>query len=179
MKVTVNFLPPRLPLLAIMLALALITALAGVSLAGWLALDTVQRRAQVPALELRLAGLEQQSKKTRTTAELPDERTLNDLRRRVSVLNRYSVAAGWSAPTLLAWLERHLPDDVYLASVQQNLELGTVKLIAESADATALTVLLGRLEKEPHYREILLVRQGPRAGRVDRMQFVIELKERR
>mgnify|MGYP001561270225 CR=1 FL=1 len=179
MKVTVNFLPPRLPLVAILLALFVATALSGVGLAGWMVYDMVQRRAEMPALEQRLAGLEQQSKKIRATAELPDERTLNDLRRRVSALNRYSVATGWSAPTLLAWLERHLPDDVYLAGVQQNLELGTVKLIAESADATALTVLLGRLEKEPHYREVLLVRQGPRAGRVDRMQFVIELKERR
>ncbi|MEK7735227.1 MAG: PilN domain-containing protein [Pseudomonadota bacterium] len=179
MKVTVNFLPPRLPLLAIMSGLALVTALAGVSLAGWLMFDSVQLRAQIPALEQRLASLQQQSKNVRTTAELPDEHALNDLRRRVSALNRYSVATGWSAPTLLAWLERHLPDDVYLAGIQQNLELGTVKLTAESADATALTLLLGRLEKEPHYREILLVRQGPRAGRVDRMQFVIELKERR
>ncbi len=179
MKVTVNFLPPRLPLLAILLALAVITALAGIGFAGWLVFDSIQLRAQVPALEQRLTNLEQQSKNIRSTAELPDERTLNDLRRRVSALNRYSVATGWSAPTLLAWLERHLPDDVYLAGVQQNLELGTVKLIAESADAAALTVLLGRLEKEPHYREVLLVRQGPRAGRVDRMQFVIELKEQR
>lgn len=179
MKVTINFLPPRLPLLAAMLVAALVTALAGIGLAGWLVFDTLQRRAEVPALQQRLTSVDQQSRSIRTTAELPDERTLNDLRRRVSVLNRYSVATGWSTPTLLAWLERHLPDDVYLASVQQNLELGTVKLIAESADASALTVLLGRLEKEPHYREVLLVRQGPRAGRVDRMQFVIELKERR
>ena len=62
MKVTVNFLPPRLPLLAIMSGLALVTALAGVSLAGWLMFDSVQLRAQIPAFEQRLASLQQQSK---------------------------------------------------------------------------------------------------------------------
>jgi hypothetical protein len=179
MRISIDFQPRRPPLLPALLAAAAFTALAGVAAAGWMVYDVVGSRAEMPALKKRLAILERQTREIRVGDELPDERTLNDLRRRVAALNRYSVAGGWSAPTLLAWLERQLPDDVYLAGLQQNLELGTVKLTAESVDPGALTAMLARLEKEPHFREVLLVRQGPRAGRADRMQFVVELKERR
>jgi len=179
MKISINFLPSQPPWFAILFAAGSVTALAGVLLAVWLTVNLVQRHAEVPALTQRIASLNQQTQAIPAQSGLPDEKTLSDLRRRVVLLNRYSVASGWSAPTLLAWLERQLPNDVYLVSLHQNLELGHVKLVAESANPSALTRLLARLEKEPHFREVLLVRQGPRAGRLDRMQFVIELRERR
>lgn len=179
MKIQASLVTPPRPL-AFALAAALWT-LSFVLLAatGWLAWAAVQQRAELPELEARVAQLERQVQQATPHAALPATPELIATKERVAALNALSQVHGWPAPVLLARLEEWLPDQAWLVSLHQRVRTGEVLLVAESPSAELLTTFLLKLEKEPHFAEVLLSKQAQRAGRhASLVQFELRLKER-
>lgn len=143
-----------------------------------LSMDVIQRRAELPVLRARLATMMDESKAATSRVPLPSLHALSEIRRRVGELNSISGVRGWFAPALLAWLEEHMPESVYLLSFQHQLREGEVVLVVESPSTEALTSFLLGLEREPHFKEVLLARQSPRSEVRGTVQFEIRLKER-
>jgi Fimbrial assembly protein (PilN) len=159
MRITASFVDSR-PRLAAPLAWTLWTlaaVLAGA--AAWLALTTLELRAEAPRLQARLARVEAQLAGA-SNESLPPAAELDALRRRVGALNRLSGMRGWTTPQLVRWLAGELPDNVYLVSLHHRPREGEALLVAESPSAEALTAFLLRLEREPRFAEVLLSRQG-------------------
>lgn len=166
-------------LVAPLAALVWCLGLLGIGTAVWLVIDASARRAERPALEERLAQLQQRVKDIAAPAASPSRAELSATKQRVAAINALGGARGWPAEAMLAKLERLLPERAYLVSVHHQLRDGEVRLIAEATDAEVLTTFLINLEKEPHFTQVLLAKQsqhGSAAGRT--VQFDIRVRER-
>lgn len=178
MKIEASFLPVRndwarqfaLLLWGVVLAILVCTTL--------LASNVLMLRAEQPELAARLVQLTEQMKTDKPAMSLPPVAELSSVRERVRELNALGSSRGWPISTLLARIERWLPDRVYLVSLQQRRRSGEIQLVAESTSAEALTAFLLKLEKEIHFTEVLLVRQGRRHGPGDAIQFEVRMRER-
>jgi hypothetical protein len=177
MRISANF-PAARPRLALPLAAGLwLSALALAAVAAWLAVNTLEMRAERPRLESRLARVEEQLSAAAPKTPLPPPGELESLRQRVRALNKLSGMRGWATPQLLAWLAAQLPDNVYLVSLHHKPREGEALLVAESPSAEALTGFLLRLEKEPRFAEVLLSKQGARgAPGAAAIQFEIRVR---
>ena len=137
----------------------------------------VDTRHEIPALRERLAQLEQRQREI-MTPEKPPAAELQDLKRRVVALNGLSGNRGRPVTTLLADLERWLPDQVWLVSLHDRVKGGEVLIVAEANSVEPLTVFLVRLEQQPRFSEVLLVKQTPQGAQRRSIQFELRLKER-
>jgi Tfp pilus assembly protein PilN len=177
MKITTNFVasPTRLvrPLAAVLWGLVGLV----VSVALWLAQAAIDARDEIPALRERLAQLEQRQREI-ATPEKPPAAELQDLKQRVAALNALSGNRGRPVTTLLADLERWLPDQVWLVSLHDRVKGGEVLIIVEANSVKPLTVFLVRLEQQPRFSEVLLVKQTPQGTQRRSIQFELRLKER-
>lgn len=159
MRIAASF--TRRPRAAVFLSVGLgVTAMAFAVLAVWLAIDISDMREGQPHLEARLALLQTRLDAAAPQKSLPPMVELESVRRRVQALNRFSRLRGWSTPRLLAWFERRMPKEVYLASLHHRPREGEVLLVAESPSAAALTGFLLEMEKEPEFAQVLLSKQG-------------------
>ncbi len=160
--------------------LAVLTwGLAGMAAAAtlWLAQAASGVREEIPALRERLAQLEQRQREIAMPERLPMA-ALQDLKQRVTALNMLAGNQGRPVTTLLADLEQWLPDTVWLVSLHDRTKSGDVLLVAEAESVEPLTTLLLRLERQPRFAEVLLVKQTPRGASRRAVQFEIRLKER-
>lgn len=177
MKITTNFVisPTRLvrPMAVVLWGLAGLMAAATL----WLTYAVIDARHEIPALQERLAQLEQRQREI-TTPEKPPAAELQGLKQRVTALNTLSGNRGGAVTTLLADLEQWLPDPVWLVSLHDRVKSGEVLLVAESESVAPLTAFLLRLEQQPRFSEVLLVKQTPRSAPRRSVQFEIRLKER-
>lgn len=179
MKITASFVPRMhrlaMPIAVVNWALALIT----VAATFWLVSDALARKAERPVLEERLTQLERRIAELSTEVKGPSVSELAAMRQRVMAINTLSGVRGWPATTLLATLERLLPERASLVSLHHRLREGEVQLIAEAVTAETLTQFLMNLEKEPHFAEVLLAKQSHHAGSGSRtVQFELRLKEK-
>lgn len=177
MKLTTNFVtsPVRWvrPMTTVLWGL---TGLAAV-LALWLVQAAIEAHHEIPALRERLAQLEQRKRAVPTT-EKPPLTELQDIKRRIAALNALSVNQGRPVITLLTDLEQWLPDPVWLVSLHDRVKNGEVLIVAEAHSVEPLTSFLLRLEQQPRFSEVLLVKQTPRGAQRHAIQFEIRLKER-
>lgn len=177
MKITTNFVhsPARLarPLAIGLWGLAGMVAVTGLSL--WYA--AIETRDEIPDLRERLAQLDQRRHELVTQPVLPVAE-LQQLKQRVATLNALSSNRGYSVGSLLADLEQWLPDQAWLVSLHNRAKEGEVLVVAESASVEPLTVFLLRLEQQPRFSEVLLVKQAPQGTSRKTIQFEIRLKER-
>lgn len=177
MKITTNFVhsPARLarPLAIGLWGLASMVALSGLSL--WYA--AIETRDEIPDLRERLAQLDQRRHELAAQPVLPAAE-LQQLKQRVATLNALSSSRGHSVGSLLADLEQWLPDQAWLVSLHNRAKEGEVLVVAESASVEPLTVFLLRLEQQPRFSEVLLVKQTPQGTSRKTIQFEIRLKER-
>lgn len=177
MKITTNFVvsPKRLarPMAILSWGLAGLAAAAAL----WLTLAATEARHEIPALRERLAQLEQRQREI-APPEIPPVAELQALKRRVAELNALSAGHGRTAASLLADLERWLPDQAWLASLHAKTRGGEALIVAESENIETLTAFLLRLEQQPRFSEVLLVKQTPRSAQRRSVQFEIRLKER-
>lgn len=179
MKISASLTPPMRSLVPPTLVVAWVLAFAAAAATLWLISDALSRNSERPALEERLVQLEQRVAKATTQATGPSSSELTAMRRRVATINTLSGARGWPVATLLAKLERLLPERASLVSLHHRLREGEMQLVAEAADATTLTQFLVNLEKEPHFAEVLLAKQSQHTGTGGRMvQFELRLKEK-
>jgi len=180
MRITTNLIATR-PSLALPLAGAVWgLGLVLIVLAVVLIVATVESNRQRPDLEARLARLDEQLAAAAPKQPLPPERELGAMRQRIGAFNAIAGARGMTPVQLLGWMERTLPERVYLASLHHRPRDGETLLVAESASAEPLTSFLLQLEKEPRFQEVLLSKQGIRKTQQGAaiVQFEIRAKER-
>lgn len=177
MKITTNLVASPTRLVRPMAAVLWMLAGLFISVALWLAHAAIDTRDEIPALRERLAQLEQRQREI-TTPEKPPAVELQGLKQRVAALNALSDNQGGSVTTLLVDLEQWLPDPVWLVSLHDRVKSGEVLLVAESESVEPLTAFLLRLERQPRFSEVLLVKQTPRSAPRRSVQFEIRLKER-
>ncbi len=180
MKITASFTPPIRPLAP---ALAGAFLLTGVLLAGvtvWLVADTVGKAREKAVLTERLADIESRLRERALIEALPPAEEMAALRQRAAAVNTLTEIRGWPATALLARFEEWLPDEVSLVSLRHRIKDGEIVIVAEAENAELLTGFMHRLEKEPHFSEVLLSRQGaPASGRDNKLlQYELRLRER-
>lgn len=177
MKITTNLVASPTRLVRPMAAVLWVLAGLFISVVLWLAHAAIDMRHEIPALRERLAQLEQRQREVAAT-EKPPVSELQDIKRRIAALNTLSGNQGRPVITLLADLEQWLPDRVWLASLHDRVKNGEVLIVAEADSVEPLTAFLLRLEQQPRFSEVLLVKQTPRGAQRQSIQFEIRLKER-
>lgn len=150
------------------------------ALGGWLTVDTLATRDELPILTRRLSNLEREHRAAAGSAQLSQTSAeLQAMRSRVSRLNTVSIVRGWSSAEVLSWLEAHMSDEVRLVSFHHKAREAEVLLVAEADNAAVLTAFLSRLEKEPKFAEVLLSKQASRtqeAGQSVQFEIKVRLK---
>jgi len=180
MKITAHFAPPVVQLVrpATLTLWALAIAMLAAS-AGLLYMGSTTARGEMSALRERLATTEARLAEATATAAFVPPAELVAVRDRVAAVNALAGVRGWPAPVMLARLETLLPSNAFLVSLVHKLRDGELHLVAESESVDALTAFLQKLEREPHFAEVMLVRQTQRGSREARgIQFEIRLKEK-
>lgn len=180
MKIRGNLLNARpLPAQPIAIVAWLLAAIMGAA-ALLLLVDAEKLREERLDLDARLQWLRDQEKRTDREARLPTRGELEAMRNRVQALNALAGVRGLDTAGLLVWLERHLPGDVRVVSLQHKAREGETYLVAEAAGAEPLTKLLREIEKEPRFAEALLAKQGTRniRGRPGAIQFEIRIRHK-
>ena len=175
MKIRLSFVPRPVPWQPAAIVLWAIAALAA-GAAFVLAKSARDNRDEHARLELRLHHADELLAR-RTEVNLPGPEQSAALRRRIGELNGLAGVKGWSTPHLLLWLEQHTPAEVHFLSVHHEPREGEVLLVAASGTSVALTSFLRTLENEPRFAEVLLSKQGGRAGSTD-VQVEIRLRLR-
>lgn len=179
MKITASFVGPvRNWAPAWVSALGLITLLL-IGTLSWLAVDATAKYRGKALLNDRLTEIESRMRERELIEALPPPAEWAALKQRVAALNSLTDARGWPAVTLLGRLETWLPAQALLVSLRHRVKDGEAVLVAEAENAEILTEFLLKLEKEPHFSEVLLSRQDTpslRAGKL--LQFELRLKER-
>lgn len=179
MKITASFLPPWRNWAPALLAVLTLAGLFSAGVAAWFATDGLGKHRDNIVLRTRLADLDSRLRDQALIEPLPPVGEMAEMKQRIAAINALTESRGWPAPLLLARLEEWLPDEVSLVSVRHRVKDGEAVLIAESDSAETLTAFLQRLEKEPHFSEVLLSRQGnPSARDAKLLQFELRLKER-
>jgi hypothetical protein len=179
MKITASLSPSSPNLVLPLAALFLGISLLAVGLTIWLGIDAITLRAERSSLEERLAQIETRAREVTTPEALPPSADLAALRQRVTAINALTGSRGWPLPTLLARLEETLPAEVHLVSLQHKRKDGEVLIVAEATNAEALTGFLLKLEKEPHFGEVLLSKQAQRGTPGGKsVQFEVRVRER-
>lgn len=179
MKLTLSLIP-RPPQLVLPFTIVIwFFALLFVIIASVAVYDGSNKRREMANLEERLKELTQKAAIASTPAAIPPKTELFKVREHVQALNTLSQLRGWSTPTLLMWLEAHLPDKVHLVNMHHHVKEGEILLIAEASNAQDLIAFLLKLEEEPRFSQVLLSKQGARneSGK-NTVQFEIHVKER-
>lgn len=178
MKATTNFAQPLRDLVPALATGAWLLALIFLGLTLWFVVDG--RHLRMERIDLGQRATELDAKVATLPAEpLPEQAELLRLRDRVARVNDLSGLQGWPLPVLLARLESWLPDRAYLVQIHHRPAVGEVYMTVESDNAEMLSALLVKLQKEPHFNEVLLTKQARRDGRGGkRIQFELRLKER-
>ena len=180
MKLHTNFITPLPNLIPWLRLVFYFCALLGFALTGLFLFQGIQAQRQIIPLQQHLAKLEKRKAQLKPNrVRLPAMKKMEQVRQQVTELNRLSGGTGWPLARMLTRLEQLLPPYVYLVSLHHRQQNGEVKLIAVGRRADTLTSFLKRLEQEPHFSDVLLVRQTQkrRAGRVY-IQYEVKLKER-
>lgn len=177
MKIATHFVPS--PVRLVRPLAGVLWGVAGVLLVAtlWLAHAALAMRHEIPELRERLSQLDRRQHDL-ATPDTPSAAALQDLKLKVAALNALSGAHGRSASSLLADLERWLPDQVWLVSLHDRAKDGEVLLVAESERVEPLTRFLLRLEQQARFSEVLLVKQTPQGAPLKTIQFELRLKER-
>ena len=164
MKISANFLGPRprlaLPLAAGLWSLSLILIVAAATLLA----AAFEMHGDRPQLEARLARVTEQAQSAGADSKLPPAADMATLREQVRRLNALAGVRGAGTLRLLGWLERHMPDNVYLVSLYHKPREGELLLTAEAPSAEAFTAFLRVFEKDPLFSEVLLSKQAVRSS---------------
>lgn len=180
MKLSTNFITPVRNLIPWLRLTFYVCAVFGFALALLFLIRGVQTQRQIAPLQQHLAKLQKRKAEMKPNrVRLPAVKKMDKVRQQVTELNNLSGGKGWPLARMLTRLEQLLPSSVYLTSLQHRQQSGDVRFIAVASRAEVLTRFLKRLEQEPHFSDVLLVRQTQKrkAGRVY-IQYEVKLKER-
>lgn len=176
MRISANLLGGRAALALPLAALLWMSAATLVVAALVLAAAALDMRAERPRLEQRLLRVEEQLKAAAPADGLPPATELAAMRQRVDALNAYASTRGAGTLRILNWLERHLPDNVYVVSFHHKPREGELLLAAAAPSAEAFTGFLRVIEKEPWVSEVLLSKQAARGQDGGGLQFELRVR---
>lgn len=175
MRLTISFVRPPGRLapwfaggLLIASLLLMVAALAFVASAVRLRGDHAQLEQRVEQAQRVADGL--------TAVALPPRHELTALRARVFTLNQLTGTGGMSPQEALRHLEENLPDQVALTGLRYQRRQGELVIVAEAPRSDLLTDTLQKLERDPAFREVRLIRQGERSGERGGVQFELRLR---
>lgn len=159
-------------------AVAVIWAAAIVLAAGtlWLVHEGRNLRGELPQLRTRLAHVEAQ--KPVAQVHLPPMKELIQTRERVAAINAAAQTRGVPTLLLLADLEKQLPREAWLTSFHHRAVDGEVQLIATALRSDPLSDFLQRLEHDPLFEEVMLLREVRENGPGMGVSYEIRLKVR-
>jgi len=175
MKIATNFVRPAQRAVPAIAAAMAAVAVALIVWAAWLANDAAGLRGELPQLRTRLAHVEAQ--KPVSAVRLPPASELGEVRARVARINAAAQTKGLPTLALLDDLEKQLPRDAWLTSVHHRATQGEVVLVAAARRADPLSDFLLKLEDDPLFEEVMLVREA-QAGEGAAVQYEIRLKVR-
>ena len=164
--------PLALPLAALLWSLAAILAIVALVLVA----AALEMRAERPRLEQQRARVDEQLQAAAPGNTRVPAAELAAMRQRVSALNAFASTRGVSTLRILNWLERHMPDNVHLASLHHKPREGELLLVAEAPSAEAFTAFLRIIEKEPWFSEVLLSKQAVRSQPGGGLQFELRVR---
>lgn len=178
MRIATNFAMARINLAPTLLVVIVIAGLIFAVSILWFVAITLDLWAETNALQQRLPKLEERLAAQPASTELPTSQELATLRRRVASINAKIAGYGMPVSVLLAKIETLLPDQAIVLSLQQRRREGEIQMQVESSNTEMLTLFLSRLEKDPQFAEVLLVRQSQARDRAG-IQFELRLRERK
>ena len=176
MKISTNFVHPVQRAMAPIAAAMAVAAAALVLWAVWLGGDAAALRGELPQLRTRLAHVKAQ--KPVAAVRLPPASELADTRARVARINAAAQTKGVPTLALLEDLEKQLPRDAWLTSIHHRAGEGEGMLVASARDTDPLSDFLLKLENDPLFDEVMLVREA-QAGNGTGVQYEIRLKVRK
>lgn len=177
MKITTNFSAPAGWMAPYLAGACLVLAIGAAIGSIVLFTSTGEIWSEMPSLEVQFARYREQ--KIPASADVPSQDKLAALRAQVQAINGLTGTVGFALPTLLAHLEKLIPDGVWLVNLQLKSHEGETKLVAEADSAALLTEFMDRLEHSGYFSQVLLTRQAQRSEGTQRaIQFEIQLREK-
>ena len=179
MKISTNFVRPvQQAVMPVVVALWL-AAFCFAAAAWWLIHDATELRDGLPQLRQRLEHIAKAGDAVATPVQLPSAHELVQTRDRVAKINAAARTRGVPTSALLSELETLLPPEVWLTSIHHRAVEGEVLLVASAANAEPLSALLFKLERDPLFEKVMLLREiQPTANGKTNVQFEIRVKVR-
>lgn len=181
MKLTTNFIIPVKNLVPWMRLLFYGCAALGLGIALLFLIRAIQIQRQMTPLEQHLVRLQKQvAERKPSKHRLPPVERMARVSKQVAEINALSGGKGWPLARMMARLEQLMPASVYLLNLRHQQQSGEVQLVAVSRRADTLTAFLKKLEQEPHFTDVLLIRQTQKHKRGRALiQYELKFKERK
>ncbi len=176
MRIPTNFVRPVQRVVAPVAAAMWVVAIIFLAGTAWLVGDAAGLRGDLPQLRTRLERVEAQ--KPVAAAPLPPTQQLAEMREWVARINAAAQTRGVPTLALLADLEKQLPPDAWLTKIRHRAAEGDVQLVAVAWRADPLSEFLLRLERDPLFEEVMLLREVQAGGAKAGVQYEIRLKVR-
>jgi len=179
MKISTNFVRPAQQAVVPVVAVLWFAVFGLTAAAWWLIRDAAELREELPQLRQRFERIENAGGAITASAQQPSAQELARTRDRVAKINAAAQTKGVATLALLSELETLLPPEAWLTSVHHRAVEGDVLLVASAANPEPLSALLLKLEREPMFEEVMLLRElQPTANGKASVQFEIRLKVR-
>lgn len=179
MKISTNFVRPvQQAVMPLMIAMWLV-ALGFVAGTWWLLGDSADMRGELPQLRQRFERINTERSAVSAETQMPNAQELAETRERVAKINAAAQTKGVPTSALLAELEKQLPPEAWLTSFHHRAGEGDVVLVASAANADPLSAFLLKLERNPLFEQVMLMRElHPTGAGKPSVQFEIRLKVR-
>lgn len=103
---------------------------------------------------------EQYDQISRSEVALPDQSVMQELDRKVALVNNLGGIVGESTVTVLNEIEKSLPNNALITTLSHKAKLGEVDLTVKSTDTLSLTAFVHDLESSEHFNQVLIRRQS-------------------
>jgi Tfp pilus assembly protein PilN len=178
MKISTNFVRPVQQAVMPVVVALWFAAFSFAAAAWWLIDGATALRQELPQLRQRLERIETGGGAA-ASVQLPPAQELAQTRDRVAKINAAAQTSGAPISALLSELETLLPPEAWLTSVHHRAAEGEVLLVASAASTETLSALLLKLERDPIFEKVMLLREiQPAANGKASVQFEIRLKVR-
>lgn len=142
----------------------------------YLLIRSSQVEEQLSQLKSRNESLNEQFEQiARAAVSLPPPAVMQELDRKVELVNNLVNVVGESTVTVLSEIEKSLPNDALITTLSHKAKLGEVDLTVTSTDTLSLTAFVHDLESSEHFKQVLIRRQSHDAQDADATAYDIRI----